>query len=421
MKVAYFSPLPPERSGVADYSALLLPALQQRMEVAVAPRGTTKAPRGTDVPLYHVGNNPDAHGWIVDALQRRRGVVVLHDFVLHHLIAGLTLGRGDNQAYLDAMQRDAGVIGRLLAHGVVDHLLPPIWEERADEFPLVGGVLDQADGVICHSHYAEWLADEYGYDGPIWVVPMPAWPSVAVGARLVPEGHFPIFACLGHLNFAKRVPQLLDAFDRVRGRFPDALLVLAGSAAPGQRLDAAGLGDGVLRLDYQDENNLWQLLADCDVSVSLRWPTMGETSGMAIRALSLGKPLVVSDAGWFSELPDSVAAKVPVDEFEVETLAAFLEQLAGDDRLLERMGTAAAEYARREHDLDHVADLYLAALEEAAGGRALRDAILGDIARSAQEVGMDRYNPALAEIGERISEVTRFPSDETQRPTPIRT
>ena len=53
-------------------------------------------------------------------------------------------------------------------------------------------------------------------------------------------------------------------------------------------------------------------MAACDVHVNLRSPTMGETSGTTIRALSLGKPLVVSDAGWFGELPDDVALKVPV-------------------------------------------------------------------------------------------------------------
>ena len=121
LKVAYFSPLPPERSGIADYSALLLPALRQRVDVQVVPRGAKKPPRSADVALYHVGNNPEAHGWIVDALRRQSGLVVLHEFVLHHLVAGLTLGRGDADAYLNAMQRDAGVVGRLLAHGVVDH------------------------------------------------------------------------------------------------------------------------------------------------------------------------------------------------------------------------------------------------------------------------------------------------------------
>ena len=404
MKVAYFSPLPPERSGIADYSALLLPALQKRLDVAVVGRGAKRPPRGTDIALYHVGNNPEAHGWIVEALRRRSGLVVLHDFVLHHLVAGLTLGRGDSEGYLDAMQRDAGVVGRLLAHGVVDHLLPPIWEERPEDFPLTSVVLDRADGVICHSRYVERLAREYGYEGPIWMIPMPAWPSVSLGPRLAPPEHSPIVTCCGYLNAAKRIPQLLEAFERVHRRFPDALLVLAGAATPDVQLDEASLRNGVLRLGHQDENSLWQLLADSDVIVSLRWPTMGETSGMAIRALSLGKPLVVSDVGWFSELPDSVAAKVPVDEFEIQTLAAVLELLAEDEGLRARMGAAATEYVADEHELDGVADLYVAALEEAARP-AVRDAVLGEVAKAAHEVGIDKNDPELAEIAARSREI----------------
>jgi glycosyltransferase involved in cell wall biosynthesis len=405
LKLAYFSPLPPERSGVADYSALLLPALRERLDVKVVRRGARRPPRGTDVALYHVGNNPEAHGWIVRALRRRPGVVVLHDFVLHHLVAGVTLGQGDSEGYLDAMQRDAGVLGRLLAHGVVDRLLPPIWEHRAQDFPLVGEVLDRAEGVICHSRYVERRAKDHGYAGPISVIPMPAWPSVELGARVAPKGRSPVVACIGYLNAAKRIPQLLEAFRRVRRRFPDALLILAGTAAADVELGAERLGDGVLRLDHLDERELWQLLADSDVCVSLRWPTMGETSGMAVRALSLGKPLVVSDVGWFSELPDSVAAKVPVEEHEVETLAAVLERLAEDDDLRSRMGAAARDYARWAHDLDRVADLYVAALEEMSGGPAVRDAVLTDVARAAHEVGIGRNDGQLAEIAARLREV----------------
>lgn len=405
MKVAYFSPFPPERSGIADYSALLLPALEKRLDVSVVRRGAKKPPRGTDVALYHIGNNPDAHGWIVDALRRRSGLVVLHEFVLHHLVAGLTIGRGDGEGYLNAMHHDAGVIGRLLAHGVVDHLLPPIWEERAQDFPLAGEILNQADGLICHSKYVEQRARAYGYDGPIWVIPMPAWPSVELGGRRLPEGRFPIVTCVGHLNHAKRIPQLLEACRRVRRRFPDALLVLGGSAAPGLRLDADALGDGVLRLDYQHERDLWQLLADSDVIVSLRWPTMGETSGMVVRALSLGKPLVVSDDGWFSELPDSIAAKVAVDEYEVEMLVAVLELLAADEMLRARMGAAALEYVRSTHDLERVADLYVAAVEEMGGGRAIQDAVLQDVAEAAQEVGIGMNDPELTEVAARYREV----------------
>ncbi len=114
MRVAYFSPMPPERTGVADYSALLLPALRERLDMTVVRKGSKRAPRGTEAALYHVGNNPDAHAWIVDALRRRPGVVVLHDFVVHHLVAGMTIGRRDGHGYLDTMEREHGVVGRLL-------------------------------------------------------------------------------------------------------------------------------------------------------------------------------------------------------------------------------------------------------------------------------------------------------------------
>ena len=404
MRVAYFSPLPPERSGIADYSALLVPALQERLDVVVPRRGAKKPPRGTDVSLYHVGNNPDAHVWIVDALRRQPGLVVLHDFVLHHLVAGMTLGRGDPDSYLDAMQRDGGVVGRLLAHGVVDNLLPPIWQHRPQDFSLTSVVLYRAAGIICHSRYVERRVREYGYAGPVFVIPMPAWPSVELGPRVAPEGRFPVVACVGYLNAAKRIPQLLEAFARLRERFPDALFVLAGNAAPDVWLDEDSL-NGVLRLEHLEEERLWQLLADCDVCVNLRSPTMGETSGMVVRALSLGKPLVVSDVGWFAELPDSVAVKVPVDELEVETLAAILERLAEDDGLRREMGEVAAELARTEHGLDRVADLYVTALEEGGGRTAVRDAVLGEVATAVQEVGIGMNDPQLREIAARSKEV----------------
>src|SRR3970040_1921138 len=158
--------MPPERTGVADYSALLGPALGERLDVAVVRRGRKRAPRGTDVCLYHVGNNPDAHAWIVDALRRDPGVVVLHDFVLHHLVAGMTVGRRDGHRYLDAMEREYGVVGRLLAHGVLDKRIPPLWESRPADFPLASLVLEPATGLIVHSRTVRNLARAAGYAGP---------------------------------------------------------------------------------------------------------------------------------------------------------------------------------------------------------------------------------------------------------------
>jgi glycosyltransferase involved in cell wall biosynthesis len=406
VRVAYYSPLPPDRSGIADYSALLLPVLEQLVEVEVARRGRTR-PVAADVALYHIGNDPDAHGWIVEALEQRPGVVVLHDFVLHHLVAGLTLGHKDGPAYLAAMERDSGISGRLLAHGVLEGRVAPLWETRPEEFPLIGGVLDSATALIVHSRYVERRVREHGFHGPVWRVPHPAWPMRDVVPARV-EGA-PVFGCFGHMNPSKRIPQLLDAFALVRRRHPNARLLLVGPASPGFDMGRLG-GDGVERIDYVDEERLWSLMARCDACISLRSPTMGETSGSAIRALTLGRPLVVSDVGWFSELPDEVAFKVPVEEDEVAVIAASLELLAASEAKRRAMSDAARDYIRHEHDVNGVAESYVAALEEAAGGPIVTDAVVREIARAAAEVGIEPGTLYAQELGVRLDELGLSPN-----------
>ena len=408
MKVAIFSPMPPERSGIADYSALLLPALKARCEVVVVKRGAKRPPRGTDLCVYHIGNNPDAHGWIVQALRRTPGVVVLHDFVLHHLVAGLTIGRRDGHAYLDAMEREGGVVGRLLGHAVLDKRIPPLWENRPQDFHLAGEVLSLATGLIVHSQYVHDRARAAGYAGPIWIVPHPAFPVPTVPAVAI-AGE-PLFGTFGNVNSSKRVPQLLEAFARVRQERSDAGLLLVGATSPGfdldRRLQRLGLDSGgLVREGFVDEARLWGLMQACDVHVNLRSPTMGETSGTAIRALALGKPLVVSDVGWFAELPGDVALKVPVDDDEVDTLVAALDLLASRPDVRAAMGAAALELAHYEHGLDRVADLYVAAFELAAGGDGVADAVLHDVSKAAAEVGIEPGSDEASIVASRLGEV----------------
>jgi glycosyltransferase involved in cell wall biosynthesis len=393
MRVAYYSPLPPSRSGIADYSALLLPALRERVDVVIAEPGK-RAPRA-DLALYHIGNEPDAHGWILDALERRAGVVVLHEYVLHHLIAGTTIGRGKGRAYLDAMERELGVAGRLLGLGVLDNLLPLLWETQPERFPLTGVVLDRASALIVHSTYVADRARAAGFGGPLWRIPHPTWPMGAVEPAPDVAGE-PLIGCFGFLNMNKRIPQLLEAFASFRRDHPGARLLLVGGSGErfdvGRRLERLGLSEGVERVDYVPEERMWSLMAACDVLVNLRYPTMGETSGSVIRALSLGKPLLVSDVGWFAELPDDAVLKVPVDEYEVPTIEAALRLAAEHGATL---GRAARSYVEREHALPAVADEYVRALELAAGGDTVNDAVLWRIAEAASDVGLVDPSPLV--------------------------
>jgi glycosyltransferase involved in cell wall biosynthesis len=374
LRIDYYSPLPPERSGVADYSALLLPALRARFDLDVRRRRRSARSHRGDLALYQIGNDARRHGWIVHALRRRPGVVVLHEVGIHELVASLTLGRGDRTAYLDAVEWDGGRKARLRAHAWLAGLLPPLWETRPLEAPLLDGILDRAVGVIVHSRFAADVVRGKGYEGPVWSVPFPGYPVPEVDAAPIGRGRFPVVSSLGAMTGSKRIPQLLRAFARLRLAYPDALLVLAGAGEHGVQLDARlenlGLkaGRDVLALGHVRDADFWALIARSDVSVSLRWPTLGETSASVIRALALGRPVVVSDVGWYAELPDAVAVKVRLDDREVDSLMATLEVLAGNERLRESLGATAAGYVANKHHVDRTADAYTAALREAVRG-----------------------------------------------------
>ena len=236
VKVAIFSPMPPERSGIADYSALLLPALRARCEVVVVKRGAKRPPRGTDLCVYHIGNNPDAHGWIVEALRRTPGVVVLHDFVLHHLVAGLTIGRRDGHGYLDAMEREGGVVGRLLGHAVLDKRIPPLWENRPRGLPSRrrgARPRDRADRPLPlrpRPRPRRRLRRARSGSSRIPAFPVPTVPAVEIAGD-------PLFGTFGNVNASKRVPQLLEAFARVRRERARRGLLLVGATSPGFDLD----------------------------------------------------------------------------------------------------------------------------------------------------------------------------------------
>ncbi len=281
---------------------------------------------------------------------------------------------------------------------MLDNKLPPLWETRPEDFPLAGEVLDHATGLIVHSRYVERRARESGFRGPITLIPHPAWPLPEIQPADV--GGAPLYGCFGHLNETKRIAELVSAFGRLRERRPGARLLLVGSLAV--RLGRLELPEGVEHRAYVPEDELWSLMAACDAIVSLRSPTMGETSGSAIRALSLGKPLVVSDVGWFAELPADAVVKVPVDEHEEGTLLAALEALA-DPVVRVTMGERARELVEREHRVDRVAEAYAAVLETYAGGAIVEERVLHEVASAATEVGMDGDDAAV--LAARLREV----------------
>ena len=383
LRLAYFSPLPPARSGIADYSRELLTRLAQRARVdvfsadpaAVDPALRQQVPLYPldhyprrrwqyDVALYQMGNSAH-HEAIYRLLRRYPGVVVLHDLVLHHFIADRTAGRGDYPGYVRELAYAGGAAGIHRAWaihaGEAPHPLATV--------PLNERVVDLSLGAIVHSRYAQRRLQVAQPARPVHAVPAPV--AVRPGrprrdALPWPEDAL-IFASLGQVTASRRLDEALRAFARLHERQPQARYLIAGELLPDAdvagAIKALGLGEWVHVTGYVDGLQAFvDWAATADVVVNLRRPTLGETSATALRALAAGRALVVSDHGWYAELPDAVAVKVPPGD--EGALLAALERLAREPERRARLGDAARAYVVAEHDPGRVADAYLEAIGE---------------------------------------------------------
>src|SRR6185295_12751822 len=329
-----------------------------------------------DAVLYQLGNNRDYHAGIYRALLAHPGVVVLHELVQHHLVRDLTLFAGDPEAYVREMRYAYGRTGEAMARRCVATGVPlDPWS-----YPLFERVVDASRGLIVHNRFTRdrVLAGRplarlavVPHHLSLGALPEPS-PERARAALGIAPGTFAV-ATFGFLTAAKRPGVLLRAFARLRREVPQARLLIAGEVSPHFDFDsvfAPELRAGVAVTGRLDLDRFLLHMQACDVAVNLRHPTAGETSGTVIRLLGVGKPLIVSDAGAFAEIPDDCCAKVGLDDAEEDLLLAYLRRLAADEPLRRRMGENARRHAESHHSLAGSARGYAELLRQTVETRA---------------------------------------------------
>ena len=372
MRIAFFSPMPPTRSGIADYSAALLDRLARLAEVEVF----TAKPAGFDasrydVAVYQLGNNPH-HTFAYEVAMEHPGVVVLHEANLHHLIADLTIRRGDWDAYLTEVELNGGADALAYALRHVRTL------ERGPDYdiPMLRSILERSRGAIVHSAAVECQLRAQGFTGPVGKIPHGAWiveaDRMAYRARLGLNERTPLIGIFGFLKPYKRVAESLRAFRRLIRLAPDARMILVGETHPELPLDSTisslGLSAHVRRLGFTPIEDFNGYLGACDIVLNLRYPTVGESSGTLLRALGMGKAVVVSDVGSFREYPDEICLKAPVDAGEEEHLFEYLNLLVSRPELARALGARAREWVERECHWGLVAERYASFLQAVVEG-----------------------------------------------------
>lgn len=423
-RLAYVSPLPPQKSGIADYSAELVPELAAWYDIElVVDQDPVTDPRLAAFPqrsaawlrahahefqrvVYHFGNSP-VHGHMFDLLREVPGIVVLHDFYLSNVLDYLEHDRVLPQGFLRALYQSHGYTG-LLGHRQAGRNRA-VWK-----YPSNRGVLDHATGVIVHSEFpkqlaAQWYGEGAGKD---WrSVPLlrgkpegSATPAARAAARqrLKLRDSDYIVATFGMLGTTKLNDELLDAFlasplaldanchlvfvgQNDSGRYGADLARKIKNSAAAARIRITGFADAATYADY---------VIACDTAVQLRGSSRGETSAAVLDCLLYGAPTIVNAHGSTASIDSELVVMLP-DAFETAELAAALASLHGDPAKRSALGARALAYMETEHAPAHAGRLCMEAIEHFAvdGPHAGYRPLVAAAARRSSEQDL----PALAE------------------------
>ena len=394
MRLAYFTPLPPSKSGIADYNSELLPYLAKSAEISVfveEANGLSEirdradflthsandfddihARRPFDLCVYHMGNNP-YHEYVYERAIRTPGLLVMHESCMHHLITWRTLRRNDKEPYWDEMFYTYGRRGARVADMRANAVAS---DYQQFLMPLNRRVVQSSLGVIVHNAYTASNLEGLDGDIPVKVIPHHLSPRAyeldgmnrSECRRIlgIPDDAW-VIASFGFVTQSKRIPVVLAAFKRLLEQVPNAMYLVVGEDHPvcgvAPLIEEMKLRERTRVTGYVSEDDFFRYLKAVDVVVNLRYPTAGETSGTLIRALGAGIPAVVTDFGQFAELPDDVCLKVPAMDNEDGMLYLRLRALALRPMLHARLGRRSAEWIRAECDITRSAASYLNFIE----------------------------------------------------------
>jgi len=372
-----------------------------------------------DLAVYHIGNHL-GHRQILEVARRTPGAVVLHDLVLQHFFSALYLGNSQlGDLYTAAMGRWYGTAGLAAAQTAVLAGSPDFLNSgQVLQFPLFEEAIAGAFAVVTHSAFAAERVRKV-FPGPVWQLALPHRPIEAGRlppreALRVPAGRL-LALTFGEVNPNKRIHTILEALAEDRALASRIFYVVIGSLPEeyGRELQNIikehGLESDVRLTGYLPDEQLAAYLEHADFCISLRHPTTETASASVIAQLSAGKAVVVSDSGFYRELPNDSVLKIRAVPDSADLLTA-LRRLVADDTFRSALGRRAKAYAGATFRADRYAAGILRLAEEVADARPMlefTDRIGKELARMGVIPGEVLVETAARMAGELFEEPPR--------------
>lgn len=377
MEIALFAPIPPQNTGIADYVFHWLQGMSIDKNMNITVFSNSEADfllnypvksiaeinyndlAAFDLIIYHIGNHMQYHGYMLDIIKQCGGIIHLHDVVLYHLLVTKVWQEGGLDAFLTMIEKHYGTAkkNQALTRFYADENL---WRnDNIADFPLFEEFVQYADACIVHSHYA--LTKIKTAFPQLNTYSIPQLYQLTANLNKQRE-HCLQIGVFGGVDSQKKVDLIIKVLASEKLQHYDFKLHIVGAISspscdfvhtlPKQ----LGIEDKVCVHGRVDEKTYSHLFNAADLIIALRYPTMGETSAVVMQALQLHIPVIVTDIGWYTELPDFI------DKIAVDNLAQHLENTLlnyfTSARYLDEKIKALKIYAENCLDFQHYIDNY---------------------------------------------------------------
>lgn len=393
LKLAYISPLPPERSGISDYSVDLIPALSRYYDIdLIVAQSSVSGEIGSEYPirtvkwfqknhhrydrvLYHIGNS-FFHQHMFGLLKDIPGVVVLHDYFLSPVLSAMA------PKYLSE-----NALAKLFydSHGY-SALRDRYSSERLDDqtffsqYPANAGIFSSAFSVLVHSRYTKTLAERFYGNAAVSHVqtiphlhyPLAPMNRLQARAELGLNASDFVVCSFGMLAEIKQNMVLIDAFAAsALARHQTCRLIFVGEMPEGDytqrimaRLAALNLADRIHVTGWVDQTVFRRYLAAADIGVQLRTLSRGESSAAVLDCMSAGLATIVNANGSMADLPQEAVYRL-ADDVTQAALTEALEDLWQHQEKRIALGERARQIILTHHTPSYCADIYRLEIEKA--------------------------------------------------------
>jgi glycosyltransferase involved in cell wall biosynthesis len=381
-KIAWVSPLPPQRSGISNYSLILLRAMRESAVIDVYYDGVkpNKEIKNSfralplkdleknftkyDEVIYHLGNNTEFHTNIYKLAWQHPSTIVIHDWNIHPFMQRVFLNQADHSYYEQAMEI-YGAQGANELEKIKQRGHPDIWK-----FPMIDAIAKKSKRVIVHH---QWVKEQLEEKSNVDVIPLFSYIENEPSFEEIDEfrGKFKLskkdylIATFGDVNNNKLPDVQIQAVKKLIDLGYPIKLIFVGKIQADtiiffDQLKETKYEDKIFATDYLLDSDFIRGIYASDLVINLRNPSMGEASLTLAEALYASKPVIIGNSNQYKEFPDEiVAGKINYDGSEISQLIEQIKKCIENPLFKNLIEKRAKTYSENILNVDKITRSYL--------------------------------------------------------------